>query len=364
MERKIVIFYSIPAHGHIRPALNLLKSLAQNYNITVYSTLEFKSLIEQSGFKFVPYKNIENIDLSVGSRPLELSLLLLKFAYENMGRFIDDCFVYKPSLIFFDTLALWGRLVSEILRVPSVSINTFQVCYKFGSKLFLEYMKQFSVKSLSQIKFVRAIHRYKKYIHSSFGVKPGCLLPVLFNRGCLNVFTYPRSMHYDAKSLDDTCFFVGPCSVEDFDQSDKSNLVYISLGTIFNKNMSLYQHLFKKFQNSGLDVVVSCGEFYETLRVYEARYPNVCVRKFVNQSEVLSKARLFVSSGGMNSVCESMAKKVPIIVFPQQGEQRINYKRLKQLGLKQDGTFDVYPLGFDILNIEGFTEKVRRLEHI
>ena len=60
--------------------------------------------------------------------------------------------------------------------------------------------------------------------------------------------------------------------------------------------------------------------------------PNVVVRPHVPQLEVLRRASIFVSHGGMNSVSESLHFGVPLVCVPQMGEQEIVARQVEALG--------------------------------
>ncbi|MFL6158448.1 MAG: nucleotide disphospho-sugar-binding domain-containing protein [Marmoricola sp.] len=62
-------------------------------------------------------------------------------------------------------------------------------------------------------------------------------------------------------------------------------------------------------------------------------YPaNFLVRTRLPQLQILEKADVFVTHGGMNSVQEGLYYEVPVIVVPQQIEQSINGRRIAELG--------------------------------
>jgi MGT family glycosyltransferase len=48
---------------------------------------------------------------------------------------------------------------------------------------------------------------------------------------------------------------------------------------------------------------------------------------------MLAKTDVFVGHGGMNSTMEALAHAVPLVVVPQQSEQRVTADRVAELGL-------------------------------
>jgi MGT family glycosyltransferase len=60
--------------------------------------------------------------------------------------------------------------------------------------------------------------------------------------------------------------------------------------------------------------------------------PNVLVRRSVPQLDVLDRAAMFVTHGGMNSVNEAMYAGVPMLVVPQGADQPLVAGRVAGLG--------------------------------
>jgi MGT family glycosyltransferase len=79
-------------------------------------------------------------------------------------------------------------------------------------------------------------------------------------------------------------------------------------------------------------VVVATGEWVEAEAL--GTVPgNVILQPWVPQLEMLARADVFVSHGGMNSTMEALAYAVPLVVVPQQSEQRVTADRVAELGL-------------------------------
>ena len=108
-------------------------------------------------------------------------------------------------------------------------------------------------------------------------------------------------------------------------------MVYVSLGTLFNRDVSFYRACFAAFAEEPVQVIVSTGSQVQRddLGVPPA---NVIVSTQVPQLAVLERAAAFVTHGGMNSVSESLSCGVPMVVVPQMGEQAIVGRRVEELG--------------------------------
>ena len=59
---------------------------------------------------------------------------------------------------------------------------------------------------------------------------------------------------------------------------------------------------------------------------------NVAVHSWVPQGEVLRRAALFVTHGGLNSIHDGLTLGLPLLLIPQQEEQTFNAMRVVELG--------------------------------
>ena len=108
-------------------------------------------------------------------------------------------------------------------------------------------------------------------------------------------------------------------------------LYYISLGTLFNEHPEFYRHCFAAFANSMYQVVLSVGHKTPLSSLGDIP-PKFIVQNYVPQLEILQRANVFISHGGMNSVSEALYYGVPLLVIPQSADQPWVAKRVAQLG--------------------------------
>ena len=336
---EMIIFYGIPAYGHIHPTLPIVNELVQRgYHVVYYATKEFQELIESHGAEFREY-HFDGVDWNpqVGSQILELTELVLRFTAEQMDELMEEAKVLQPKMIFHDTIAFWGRVVASSLDIKAVCVNTLISISGYGSKAFRLYATRFTGSSFSQWKSIPNIIKYKKKVKKKWKGKPDDWVSILMNSEKFNVYTYSCLMHPDEKKLGTHHFFLGPTSllrsgaVRKEDWTTDKPLIYVSLGTIFNNSQSFYQEIIKQFGDTKYQVVISSKSQYEMLSE-EALPSNIIIKPYVSQIDVLQEADLFVTAGGMNSICEAVSSGVPCLVYPQQGEQDINGMMMERLG--------------------------------
>ena len=336
---KTIIFYGTPAYGHINPTLPMVTALVhRGYKVIYYATKEFQSMIEMHGAQFREY-DFSNTKWNpqVGSQIVKLTELVLEFTVEQLETLVEEAKEQNSCAIIHDTLAFWGRVIAGRLQQPAISVNAIISINRYGSKAFWMYAFRFSASSLQQWKSIPRILNYRSQLKKRYNIERMDWLSLLMNQEAFNIYTYPRHMHPDGHKLKEGHFFLGPAAILRRDSAQEemyphNNLIYVSLGTIFNDSDSFYHAVMQAFDHTKYQVVISCKNQYDQL-VQEEVPENITLKPYVNQKEILKKAVLFISAGGMNSICEAAANGVPCLLYPQQGEQAINAKMFEKLGL-------------------------------
>jgi MGT family glycosyltransferase len=158
------------------------------------------------------------------------------------------------------------------------------------------------------------------------------------NLGGLNIVYSITELHAWPNSFDERFTFVGSF-LDDrgakpafpFDEVGDQPMIYISLGTIFNARADFYRLCFEAFANSEYRVVMAIGDKTDPQLLGEIP-ANFIVRPSVPQLEILRRAALFITHGGMNSVNEGLAADTPLLLIPQGADQFLIARRIQQLG--------------------------------
>jgi MGT family glycosyltransferase len=110
-----------------------------------------------------------------------------------------------------------------------------------------------------------------------------------------------------------------------------SSLIYVSLGTVNNDNSAFFRTCLAAFADAEEFVIISTGGRIapESLGVLPE---NMAIHSWVPQSEVLRRAALFISHGGLNSIHDGLTLGLPLLLIPQQEEQTFNAMRVVELG--------------------------------
>ena len=333
--KKIAVF-CIPAHGHTNPMLPVVRELAaRGDEVRFYSFSEFQEKIEQTGAAFVgcdrflpelTVREAENLK-KVSATEMTLQDIRITAA---MDTFLHDEFTsFRPDVVYTDSVCFWGKLNAWKYDVPMVvSTSTFAF-----NQMSSTYMKNTPGEMAGLIlglpKVSRELNRLKAY---GYKVKGLFSLIRSDNQTDSVVYTSKRFQPYP-ESFSDHYLFAGPSLMTDTkpDKNHDRPLVYISLGTVINDRPDFYAKCIEAFRGENMDVILSCGKSVDLSG--PGKLPeNIRAFDTVNQLDVLSKADVFITHCGMNSVSESLYMAAPMVLYPQTNEQEAVARRVRELG--------------------------------
>ena len=332
---KTIFCFCIPAHGHTNPMLPVAKELVQRGNtVRFYSFEQFREKIELTGAKFISCDSfLQELTAQEEKRLKEVSTTEMTLQAIRgtlaMDSFLDKEFkTYHPDVIYTDSVCFWGKLNAKKHNVPMVvSTSTFAF-----NQMSSQYMKH-SKKELADMIFglSKVSKKLKKLEPYGYRIKSALSLVQNDNHTDSVVYTSQTFQPY-AESFSDHYAFVGPSVFSNKvpNKQKKRPLVYISMGTVINDRPDFYKKCIDALGNQELDVILSCGNAIN--RESLGKLPqNIQVFPYVDQLDILSKADVFITHCGMNSVSESLYMATPLILYPQTAEQQAVAKRVTEL---------------------------------
>lgn len=344
------LFLSLPLHGHVNPSLPLVRALVARGDEVVYAANDrFAARIEETGARYHAYRDAYLSGSGLSSLPErteEIVWVLMQTAQRVLDTELDAFRALRPDYLITDSVAPWGQWIAKILGVPVVtSIPTLAVNRSVMRYGFTQGVRPKSVgRVLSKLRNVSRAWRVRRRLRRAYGVEGPGVMDSLMGHSGLNIVYTSRQFQPCVETFDDRFLFIGPmvsrtevASAFPWDRLDASRseaIVYISLGTLFNRDASFYRACFEAFADEAIgnvSVILSTGT---NVSIDSLGPPpkNFIVAPQVPQLAVLQRARAFVTHGGMNSVSESLSNGVPMTVVPQMGEQAIIGRRVAELG--------------------------------
>lgn len=374
------LFLASSPYSHIIQIEPLVKELCSRGNkVIVMSLKKNKELINSFGADFVEYPdNIQpasalNTDYNVVI-PKYNQLINEKSYEEAINYFIEkDAKAvfdiknsqiksmvnivkdYKIDIIFRDAVDKFGLILEKLLNIPTIGYMThnlyskkffeqnekqlYSIWLDNRNRIPKEYLKGFRNKV--DMKFDQLSTKYGYKINSYHQLDPLSDISILFSTEYIQpkeslyfdrqyVYVYPNHYRFDLENNISN-------SLKHFISKYK-NIIYISSGTIICQSFSYYKQFIDGLKNiDDIGVIISGGDCTYSITQYTKnnKINNVMIIKNAPQKYILSKSSLFITSGGQNSILESVYFEVPMLVTPLTSEQRLNgyIVQQKKLGL-------------------------------
>lgn len=332
-----IAFFCIPAQGHTNPTLGVVRELvARGHEVLYYSYRMLQEKIEAAGAIFVACDDFDaeqhltpqegariGSDLALSTRVLvDTTLALDEMVCAEMARLRPDCIVA-------DSMAVWGKAVALKLGIPFVSSTTTFAFNQHSAKIMKQGVKELFSMLFSMGEVNRQIKRLQAH-----GYPIKSILDIISNDDQTDTIVYTSPQFQPcAETFSEKYAFVGPSIRPAAGEVEKirDKLVYISMGTVNNAMLPLYQNCIAALKDTGCQVILSVGDQVDISR-FGTLPEGIAVYPSVDQIAVLEKADVFVSHCGMNSVNESLYFGVPLVMLPKTSEQGGVAARVEQLG--------------------------------
>lgn len=336
-----VLFVNAGSEGHINPTLGVVQELIRRGEEVVYFTGDsMRERVTETGAKVISCdaRKLLEAFLAGGRHPWARVSGLLRTADVIIPSILEQTKGQHFDYLIHDSMFGCGRLVAQVLNLPAVNS-----CTSFGFQesnfdaLQDSRLQQFTGETNEQQK--AEFKQLVSHVEERYHVEVGSPYDVFFNPAPLTIVYTSRNFQPAGDSFDESYKFVGPSITprshggEELGSLDLNtdNLIYISLGTVFNEAGNFYKLCFEAFANTPYTVILSVGGRTQLDSLGEIP-ANFIVRNYVPQLEVLQHAKLFITHGGMNSTSEGLYYGVPLIVIPQSADQPMIARRIAELG--------------------------------
>ena len=328
-----IVFFSIPAYGHTNPTVEVVRELtSRGHQVWYYTFSMFQERLEQAGARtfccddYLPPKTPDT-DKKIGKDFAALIEMAADTTINLDQKVCMELEEIKPDCIVSDSLCFWGKLFAKKLHIPYICSTTSFAFNQFTAKL----MKR-SISEIVRMLFgmPRINQKIQNLQANGYAVKS--FIDIVQNDNETNTIVYTsKEFQPLSDTFSDRYAFVGPALPKLSNEQNKKYSVYISLGTVNNRNRQFYQNCMKALKDSNRNVLISIGENTKISDFGEIP-KHITIKNSVNQIEILSHAEVFLTHGSMNSVNESLYFGVPMVLFPQQSEQGLVARRTAVLG--------------------------------
>ncbi|QNE74063.1 macrolide-inactivating glycosyltransferase [Streptomyces finlayi] len=340
--RAHIAMFSIAAHGHVNPSLEVIRELVARGHRVSYAIPAtpgaFAEKVAATGADPVLYSSVLPVDGDPEAWGTELIDNIEPFLNDGIqalpqlaAAFAGD----EPDLVLHDITSYPARILAHRWGVPAVSLWPNLVPWEGYEKEVGEPMTA----ELRQTERGRAYYaRFAAWLAENglgdlssddFVARPRRALVLI-----------PEALQPHADRVDRTVHtFVGACQGDRADQGEwqrpagAEKVLLVSLGSSFTKQPAFYRACAEAFgELPGWHVVLQIGAHVDPSELGDVP-PTVEVRSWVPQLAVLRQADAFITHAGAGGSQEGLATGTPMVAVPQAVDQFGNADMLQALGV-------------------------------
>ena len=329
-----IFFFSLPAHGHVNPTLPLVRELtSRGHRVLYYDVEAFREKIEAAGAQFVPIDAYmppapEDIDRRAGKDFASLIEMAADLTLSLNERVAQDVAEHHPACVVGDSVCIWGKLLARRHGLPFICSTTTFAFNEQSARLMKRQPGEVLRMLLGMPRMARKLRQLREHGHDAPDV-----ISLIGNDTKTPTIVYTSRLFQPmSETFGDSYAFVGPSVMQRYPRRPHDRpLVYVSLGTVLNNAPDFYRSVLQALSGMDCDAILSIGDAVDPAALGPVP-GNVRIFPRVNQLEVLAGADVFLTHCGMNSVSESLLCGVPMVLFPQHGEENAVAIRCEQLG--------------------------------
>lgn len=303
-------------HGHFTGSVEVVRELAElGYDVTCFVTDEFADRLNDIPVKKIVYSS----DVSEVAKkmppyvpPFAInSFLVGKATYMVIEHLLQDKTDYDYYIFdaFFD--------IEEMNKILKIDPSKFTIIYP---SFILTDENQFDNSRL--IGLLWTSQHYNINLHDFVGL-------IFTPNKIKKLILTSKFFHLRPEDTDETCYFLGPHIEQrvvdnsfDFKKEEGKKLLFISLGTIFGKDLDFYHQCIEAFRDSEeYQVIMSVGKFVDIEQTFKDIPKNFTIYNYVPQTQLLPEVDVFITHAGFNSTSEGLASGAALVLVPQAVDQ-------------------------------------------
>jgi MGT family glycosyltransferase len=337
--RAHIAMFSIAAHGHVNPSLEVIRELVtRGYRVSYAIPASFAEKVAGAGAEPVIYTSV----LPTEDNPEDWGTELI----DNIEPFLNDGIQAlpqlaaafegdEPDLVLHDITSYPARVLAHRWGVPAVSLWPNLVPWEGYEEEVGEPMTA----GLKQTERGRAYYaRFADWLAENGLGDLSC--DDFVGRPRRAIVLIPEALQPHADRVDRTVHtFVGACQGERADQGEwerpagAGKVLLVSLGSAFTDRPAFYRDCVEAFGDlPGWHVVLQIGAHTDLSALWDVP-ANVEVHRWVPQLSVLKQADAFITHAGAGGSQEGLATGTPMVAVPQAADQFGNADMLQAIGV-------------------------------
>jgi UDP:flavonoid glycosyltransferase YjiC (YdhE family) len=317
-----------PARGHFQPVVPLLQMLqCRGHEPVVATSASFVETVERAGIPAIAV-GVDWLEATVDSAFPDL--VADGTCLSDMQKGWSAVFSRAARQFLPELVELLERLRPDLLLSEGFEYSAALAAEKTGHR-----HAQVGVGPLLPLPVLaRAIGRYWGHARAALDLEPDPgmrrSIPDLY------LAAYPPSFQpQPLASLSPVAVAVRP-EVPDVDgvevpATGSRPLVYVTMGTVFNRIRGIFETVLDAVSCEPVDVVMAVGETRDPSRLRPCP-ENVRIVRFARQADVLRRADLVIFHGGSATTVAALSAGLPLLVLPMGADQFYNALQIVHAG--------------------------------
>lgn len=339
-EAAHIAMFSIAAHGHVRPNLEVIRELvARGHRVSYAIPPALADVVAETGARPCLYTTTlpgpDDDPSAWGTTLLDMVRPFFEDAVHALPQLAEEFAGDEPDLVLSDSTSYPSRVLARRWGVPHIQLTPHGVAWKGyePEEVNPEFiaLKQSPEGKAYYARFAEWLREQGVDMHpDDFTGHPDRSLVLI-----------PKVMQPHADDVDEEVYtFVGSCRPEPAEQgwqrpaaAEGKRLLLVSLGSTFTDRPDLYRACADAFGDlPDWYVVLQIGRHVtrESLGPLPA---NTEAHAWVPQLEILRQADAFLTHAGAGGSQEGLATGTPMIAVPQAADQFMNARILADLGV-------------------------------
>jgi MGT family glycosyltransferase len=374
-KRAHIAMFSIAAHGHVNPSLEIIRELvARGHRVSYAIPASFAEKVAVTGADPVIYTSLlpgpDDDPAAWGTTLIENIEPFLTDAIQALPQLAEAFEDDVPDLVLYDITSYPARVLAHRWGVPIVQFSPNLVAWE-------GYEEEIGKPTFEPLK---RTPRGKAFYDTFAGwiAENGITIDVerFMGRPDRCLVLIPKVLQPKADLVNESVYtFVGACQGDRADQGEwvrpdgAEKVLLVSLGSSFTKQPAFYRACVAAFKDlPGWHVVLQIGKHVDETEAELGDVPaHVEVCHWVPQLSVLRQADVFLTHAGAGGSQEGLATGTPMVAVPQAVDQFGNADMLVSLGVaRRIDTADATPeaLREAVLALAADPEVARRLDEI
>lgn len=264
-----VLVINFPGEGHINPTLAIVSELIQRGETVVsYCIEDYRKKVEATGAEFRVFENfLSQINImervNEGGSPLTMLSHMIEASERIVTQIVEETKEEKYDYLIYDNHFPVGRIIANILQLPSVSS-----CTTFAVNQYINFHDGQESRQVDEMNplyqsCLAGMERWNK----QYGMKCNSMYDIMNHPGDITIVYTSKEYQPRSDVFDESYKFVGPSiatrkEVGSFPTEDLKNekVIFISMGTVFNEQPALYEKCFEAFKDVDATVVLVVGK--------------------------------------------------------------------------------------------------------